>query len=61
MHDCNGPFDSADNILSVAYDPTELIAYTAWETGNKDTWRPAACNTYLALNLKPWFDGSIEK
>lgn len=42
-------------INSVTFDPTELIAYTAWETGNKETWIPAACSTYVALDLKEWF------
>lgn len=56
IYDCNGPFDAASNILSVTYDPAEVIAYMAWENGHKSTWTPAACNTYLAVDLKPWFD-----
>ncbi len=49
-------FSSSDLIFnSVAYDPAELIAYSAWENGNKDTWVPAACSTYVSLDLKDWF------
>eukprot|EP01042_Synura_sphagnicola_P010829 gene10829-13868_t len=55
IYDCDGPFDEASKILSVTYDPAEVIAYTAWENGHESTWKPAACNTYLAIDLKPWF------
>jgi hypothetical protein len=42
--------------FSVAYDPKELIAYAAWENGKgTDGWSSAACNTYIAINLKDFF------
>jgi hypothetical protein len=41
---------------SVTYDAKELIAYTAWENGRgSDDWTAAACNTYLAVDLKQFF------
>ena len=33
----------------------ELIAYAAWENHDAiDGWVPAACNTYLKIDLKQW-------
>ena len=43
-------------VFSVTYDPKELIAYSAWENGRgSDGWTAAACNTYLAVDLKNFF------
>lgn len=56
MYDCNPPHGDGSNVLSVTYDPQELIAYAAWENGHgSDGWVPAACNTYLALDFKDIF------
>jgi len=58
-YDCTTPMQGASNILSVTYDPAELVAYAAWENGHgSDSWMPAACNTYLVIDFKPWFSGS---
>jgi len=55
-YDCTPPLQGASNILSVTYDPAELIAYASWENGHgTDNWMPAACNTYLKIDLKSWF------
>jgi len=44
------------NVLSVTYDPQELVAYAAWENGQgEEEWVPAACNTYLKMDLKEFF------
>jgi len=57
MYECEGDNSEASNILSVAYDLNDLIMYTAWENGLLDdgSYSPAACNTYLKLDMKPWF------
>jgi hypothetical protein len=55
FYECVTPFDGGSNILSVAYDPSNLLAYAAWESGAGDSWAPAACSTYLALDLSSWF------
>ena len=51
------------NVLSVATDPTNLVAYAAWEDGDglgsePGNWRPAACNAYIKLDMKRWFAGN---
>eukprot|EP01034_Spumella_vulgaris_P024804 gene24804-31185_t len=56
FYECQAPYDTGSNILSVTYDPAALIAYTAWENHNpNEEWVPAACNTYLKIDLKQWF------
>lgn len=57
---CSPPFKGGSNVLSVAFDPTALTAYAAWEDGagfgtSPGNWRPAACNAYLQLDLATWF------
>lgn len=64
--ECVPPFDGGSNVLSVAFDPKALTAYAAWEDGAgagtaAGSWRPAACNAYLRLELAPWFDGSARR
>jgi len=56
FYQCVSPFVSGSNILSVAYDPSNLLAYAAWEN-HDDTvgWVPAACNTYLKIDMNDWF------
>lgn len=44
-------FKGGSNVLSVAYDSQNLMAYVAWEAGSHDTWVPAACSTYVQLNM----------
>ena len=63
-HACMPPFNpGGSNVLSVATDPTNLVAYAAWEDGSgtgsdPGNWRPAACNAYIRLDLKRWFEGN---
>ena len=49
-------FNNVFGNFSVTYDPSNLLAYAAWEN-HDDTvgWVPAACNTYLKIDLKEWF------
>lgn len=59
-YDCTGPFPKGDSVLSVTFDPSEQIMYAAWESndagGNaNDKWVPAACQTYIKLDMKEWF------
>ena len=57
LYSCSGlPFEDAWNILSVTYDPTNRKMYAAWESGaGSETWMPAACSTYLEIDMRPWF------
>jgi hypothetical protein len=59
---CAPPYgpDHGENVLSVATDPTTLVAYAAWEDGKgfgsaPGNWKPAGCAPYLEIDLKPWF------
>jgi hypothetical protein len=54
VYDCNGGKD-AWNILSVAFDTSELTMYTAWENGVGEEYMCAGCNTYLKINLGRFF------
>jgi hypothetical protein len=46
---------TGSNVLSVAFDPETLVAYSAWEAGFNETWVPASCATYVKLNMSQWF------
>ena len=59
---CTAPYGPAhgSNVLSVATDPSSLIAYAAWEDGKgygtaAGNWKPAGCAAYLQIDLKDWF------
>jgi hypothetical protein len=54
---CAGPpYDDAQNILSIAFQPRALTLYVAWESGHGDAeWTPAACNTFVQVDMKEWF------
>lgn len=39
------------NVLSVTFSPAQSVLYVAWEDGHLSTWRPAACNTYVRVDL----------
>jgi hypothetical protein len=54
MYDCSPPHDGS-NILSVTFDLRNRAMYTAWENGHGDDWAPAACNTYIKIDLTPFF------
>lgn len=53
---CQDSSTYGSNVLSVTYQPQDLILYVAWERGSGDGWRPAACSTYVKLELKDWFN-----
>ena len=53
LYDCQGT--DAANILSTTFDPSNLVMYVAWENSLNGTWTPAACNSYLQLNMKSFF------
>ena len=57
MTTCEPPYPNGANVLSVTYDPSKLDVYIAWENGHRsdDSWSPAACNTYMRINLKGVF------
>ena len=48
-------FLSGINVLSVTYDPVAKTVYAAFEDGTGDSWVPAACNTYVKIDMKQWF------
>jgi hypothetical protein len=54
-YNCNAPYPNGENVLSVAFHPKELKAYVSWESGTGDAWIPAACNTYVEVDLKEFF------
>ena len=55
-YNCIAPFPNGANVLSATFAPKQLIAYIAWESGTGDTdWTPAACSTYLEINLNKFF------
>jgi hypothetical protein len=56
IYDCEPSHKDGENVLSVTFDPQELLAYAAWENGaGEDGWVPAACNTYLKIDFKELF------
>lgn len=54
MYDCSPPH-AGSNILSVTFDLRNRAMYTAWENGHGDDWSPAACNTYVKIDLTQFF------
>lgn len=44
-----------ENILSVTFQPAKSTIYLAYEDGTGDSFVPAACNTYVAMDLSPFF------
>lgn len=55
---CDQKFDG-DNVMSIAYMPRgpggNTRAYIAWEAKSGAQWTPAACASYVALDLEKWF------
>lgn len=49
--------EDSTHVLSVVYDPSKAEAYVAWEDGHAKTWTPAACNAYVRMDMRPWFQG----
>eukprot|EP00595_Chromulina_sp_UTEXLB2642_P002039 CAMPEP_0196764074 /NCGR_PEP_ID=MMETSP1095-20130614/5326_1 /TAXON_ID=96789 ORGANISM="Chromulina nebulosa, Strain UTEXLB2642" /NCGR_SAMPLE_ID=MMETSP1095 /ASSEMBLY_ACC=CAM_ASM_000446 /LENGTH=395 /DNA_ID=CAMNT_0042118681 /DNA_START=377 /DNA_END=1564 /DNA_ORIENTATION=- len=55
LYQCSSPYTAGSNVLSVTFDPSNLIAYSAWENGlGNDLWTPAACNTYIKIDFNEW-------
>jgi len=46
-------FSRGENVMSIAYAPTGLRLYIAWEQGGTQ-WRPAACNPYVLIDFARW-------
>jgi hypothetical protein len=46
--------DYASNTMSIVYAPGSGFAYAAWEDATPEgtAWRPAACNTYVRIDLE---------
>lgn len=53
-----GSTHTGSNVLSVTFDPEMGNMFAAWEAFEGAVWRPAACNTYVQLNMTAWFSGS---
>eukprot|EP00013_Stygamoeba_regulata_P016936 CAMPEP_0177672006 /NCGR_PEP_ID=MMETSP0447-20121125/25066_1 /TAXON_ID=0 /ORGANISM="Stygamoeba regulata, Strain BSH-02190019" /LENGTH=521 /DNA_ID=CAMNT_0019179555 /DNA_START=45 /DNA_END=1610 /DNA_ORIENTATION=- len=47
--------NTGTNILSVMYDLYNQHAHVAWGKGTGEEWRPAACNTYIMVDLKQFW------
>lgn len=52
-----GDTHKGSNVLSVTFDPSLGQMYAAWEAYAGAAWRPAACSTYVQLNMTAWFNG----
>jgi hypothetical protein len=50
-----GTYGDASNVLSVAFSPGSDELYVAWEVGTGDAWTPAACATYIKLNMAKYW------
>lgn len=53
-----GDTHKGSNVLSVTFDPEYGSLFAAWEAYEGAAWRPAACNTYVQLNMTAWFSGT---
>lgn len=42
------------NVISVTYDPQELIMWAAFEYGFEKTFRSACCGVYVEMNMRKW-------
>ena len=51
-----GDSHSGSNVLSVGYHPSAGVMFTAWEAFAGAQWRPAACNTYLRVDMNRWWN-----
>lgn len=43
------------NVLSVGFRPGKQTLWAAWENGAGSTWTPAACNSYIEVDLSSFF------
>ena len=41
--------------FTVTHQPLKQLSYVAWDNGADDTWSPAACNTYVKVDLSLWW------
>lgn len=46
------------NVISVTYDPKELVMWAAFEYGSDKTFRSACCGVYVEIDMKRWFGQS---
>jgi len=46
---------SGTNIISVTYNPSNLVMYVAFENGKDATHLPACCNYYVKFDMNKWF------
>jgi hypothetical protein len=54
-YNCNPDlYLEGSNIMSITFDPSQLILYTAFEDGSGENWVPAACNGYIKVDMKQW-------
>jgi hypothetical protein len=53
-YDCTN-MAAGSNILSVAFGASDRVVAAAWESNHGAAWRPAACSTYVVLDLNQWF------
>ena len=60
-YECGAPYSKGANILSETFHPSTMTVYVAWENGVGDDWVPAACNSYVAVDLSQFFSTSSEE
>jgi len=46
-------FAKGENVMSIAYAPSDKRLYIAWEQGGTQ-WRPAACNPFVLIDFARW-------
>lgn len=54
--DCIAPFPDGANILSASFHPQTTTAYVAWENSQGDSWSPAACQSYVKVDMSDFFN-----
>ena len=52
---CNGDYADGSNVISAAFLPGSSVMYAAWENGHAEGWTPAACNSYVEIDLSAFF------
>jgi hypothetical protein len=46
---------TGDNVVFATFDPSEQVMYAAWESGEGASWKPAACGSYMKMDMKQWW------
>lgn len=44
------------NVISVTYDPKELVMWAGFEYGFGSTFRSACCGVYVEIDMKKWWN-----